>query len=202
MAVIRGYIAASLDGFIADRDGGIDWLKPYEELDLGFGDFIENVSVTVMGRNTYEQILSLGGGWPYERQHTIVVTSRSMKDAPPHITAWHRGIPALAGHLRALKSGEVWIVGGAMLQSALVDLGALDRLELFVMPVLLGKGLPLFRRLVHQRTATLASAQRLAGGVAKLDYRFGKDAWREDSWREDSGREDSGREDSGREEFP
>ena len=180
MAVIRGYIAASLDGYIADREGGIDWLKPYEALDLGYGDFIDSVSVTVMGRSTYEQILSLGGGWPYERQHTIVVTSRRLKGAPPHITAWNRGIPALAGHLRALKSGDVWIVGGAMLQSALADLGALDRLELFVMPVLLGKGLPLFRRLVHQRHVTLVSAQRLAGGVAKLDYRFGNDEWREE----------------------
>ena len=173
MATIRGYIAASLDGFIADRDGGIDWLKPYEELELGYGEFVAGIRVIVMGRRTYDQIMSFGGGWPYARQQCLVVTSRALNDAPDNVHAWHKGIPALAGHLRALKGGDVWVVGGAMLQSALLDLGALDRLELFIMPVLLGRGLPLFRRLVNLRRVDLQSAQGLAGGVVKLDYHFG-----------------------------
>ena len=89
------------------------------------------------------------------------------------VQAWHKGIAALAAHLRAEEGPDVWVVGGAMLQSALLDRRALDRLELFVMPVLLGSGVPLFRRLVNQPAISLRSAQGLAGGVVKLDYHFG-----------------------------
>ena len=173
MATIRGYIAASLDGFIADRDGNVDWLRPYENLDLGYGGFIAGIRVIVMGRRTYDQIRSFGGPWPYARQTCFVVTSRAIGAAPEAVHPWHKGIPALAGHLRALKNGDVWVVGGAMLQSAMLDLGALDRLELFIMPELLGRGLPLFRRLVNLRRLELRSTQGLAGGVVKLDYHFG-----------------------------
>jgi dihydrofolate reductase len=172
MAAIRGYMAASLDGYIADRDGGLDWLRPFEELDLGYPDFIAQVGVTVMGRKTYDRIESLGGDWPYEKQRSIVVSSRPIADPPPNTTLWHEGVPALAGHLRALREGDIWIVGGSTLQSAMLDIGALDRLELFVIPVLLGRGVPVFRHLVHQRQAVLQSTRAMDGGVAKLDYRF------------------------------
>ena len=173
MAIIRSYIAASLDGFIADRNGGIEWLTPFAELELGYADFIAGIGATVMGRRTYEQIMSFGGPWPYARQTSLVVTGRALSDAPQSVQAWHKGIAALAAHLRAEEGPDVWVVGGAMLQSALLDRRALDRLELFVMPVLLGSGVPLFRRLVNQPAISLRSAQGLAGGVVKLDYHFG-----------------------------
>ena len=173
MAKIRGHIASSIDGFIADREGSIDWLKPFQEHDFGYGDIIAEIGVTVMGRRTYDQIMSFGDEWPYTRQSTLVVTGRALTDPPRNVEAWRRGIPALAGHLRALRGADVWIVGGAMLQSELLDLGALDRLEIYIMPVFLGRGLPLFRRLISPRTATLRCAEPLAGGIVRLDYSFG-----------------------------
>ena len=172
MAAIRGYIATSLDGYIAERDGSVDWLRPYEDLDLGYPGFIAEIGVTVMGRHTFDQIMALGGDWPYPGQQTLVVTSRALKHAAPNVAVWHDGVAALAGHLRAMRDGDIWVVGGSMLQSAMLDLGALDRLEIFVMPVLLGRGIPLFRRLVHKRQGVLQSARAMAGGVARLDYRF------------------------------
>ena len=182
MAIIRGHIAASIDGFIADREGAIDWLKPFEHLDFRYGDFIAGVSVAVMGRRTYEQIIGFGGAWPYHRQTTLVVTGRALRSPPPNVEAWHAGIPALAGHLRALRGGDVWIVGGAMLQTELIDLGALDRLEIYIMPVLLGRGLPLFRRLISPRAAKLRMAETLAGGIVRLDYRLGASGGRSEEF--------------------
>ena len=93
MAIIRSYIAASLDGFIADRNGGIDWLTPFAELELGYADFIAGIGATVMGRRTYEQIISFGGPWPYARQTSLVVTGRALGDAPQNVQACIRELP-------------------------------------------------------------------------------------------------------------
>jgi dihydrofolate reductase len=65
MAVIRGYIATSLDGCVADASGGLDWLAPYATVDVGYRDFTDQVGTVVMGRRTHDQIPSLGIGWPY-----------------------------------------------------------------------------------------------------------------------------------------
>lgn len=178
MARIVGYIASSLDGFIAGHNDSLDWLTPkYDEL-LGpdyqrhYAEFIGRIRTTVMGRATYEWSAAHGSPSPYPDKRTIVVTSRSLAGAPADIEIWRDGVDALVAHLRSVDDGDVWMVGGGRLQMAFLERGALDEIEIFVIPEIIGGGTPLFPATGLRRTPRLISAQTLAAGCVRLHYGF------------------------------
>lgn len=171
MALIRGFIASSLDGRVADASGGVEWLAPFRKVDPGYGAFIDLVGTVVMGRATYDQIPSLGMGWPYGGKRGFVVTSRRGDPVQRGVRFWREGLPALVERLRDLDDGDAWVVGGAGLLAAFAEHGALDRLSLLIAPVLLGEGAPLFpERSGAPRGLVLRGAASLAMGVVRLDY--------------------------------
>jgi dihydrofolate reductase len=171
MAVIRAYLATSLDGYVADAAGRVDWLAPYAAVDGGYRRFLDGVGTVVMGRRTHDQIPSFGLGWPYPGKRGLVVTSGRGASVQPGARFWTDGLPALIGHLRELDDGDVWVVGGAMLLAAMIEAGALDRLELFVAPLLLGQGVRLFPTTAGRlKGMTLNRAEALDRGMVRLDY--------------------------------
>ncbi len=171
MALIRGFIAASLDGCVADADGGVQWLAPFRKVDPGYGAFIDDVGTVVMGRRTYDLIPSLGTGWPYAGKRGFVVTSRRGDPVQRGVKFWREGVPDLIERLRDLDDGDAWVVGGAGLLAAFAEEGALDRLSLLIAPVLLGEGLRLFpERTGAPRGLVLRGTAALAMGVVRLDY--------------------------------
>jgi dihydrofolate reductase len=175
MARIRGYMGVSLDQYIASPDGTIDWLQRYDRADFGefiYTEFIRTIRTVVMGRGTYEAVLGFNAGWPYEAQRSIVVTSKPVESPPGEIEIWTAGIPGLIAHLRALDDGDVWIVGGGQLQQAIIAEGGLDILELYVVPEIVGDGVPLFPPNGFQRRVTLASVDRLGSGIVRMVYDF------------------------------
>ena len=173
MARIFGYIASSLDGFIVDAEGSLKWL--YEAgVELGehhYNNFIKRIATVVMGRATYDWVHNEGVASPYPRQRTIVVTSHPL-DAPPEIEAWGKGVDALIAELRALDNGDVWMVGGGQLQMAFIKRGALDEIEIYLMPKLIGGGVPLFPATGVKASPRLLSAKELKGGGVRLHYAF------------------------------
>ena len=178
MARIVGYIATSLDGYIADSDGSLDWLTPkYDEL-LGednrrrYAAFMSRVGTTVMGRATYDWVAAHGMASPYPDKRTIVVTSTPLLRAPAEIETWQQGIDPLIARLRALDDGDVWMVGGGRLQMAFLERRALDEIEIYIIPELIGGGTPLFPPAGLARGARLISAQTLAAGCVRLHYAF------------------------------
>lgn len=171
MTRIYGFIAASLDGYIADRDGGLDWLTPFDDVDSGYDAFIAEIGTVVMGRATYEAIMAMPGGWPYAGRRGLIVTSRPLGDAPAGVAAWTEGVPALIDHVRTNGDGAAWVVGGGGLQAAFIAADAFDRLDLFVIPVLLGGGIPLFPPgATPARRLQLEDTERYANGMARLRY--------------------------------
>jgi dihydrofolate reductase len=177
MSLIRGFIAASLDGYIADRDGGIGWLKPFDEVDYDYAGFIAEIGTVVMGRGTYEVVAGFEGGWLYAGKRGIVVTSTPLADAPAGVERWSEGVPALIAHLRAQQDdqagNDIWVIGGGGLQAAFIEAGALHRLDLFVIPVLLGDGVPLFPETqAPPRSLTLEASRALDKGMVRLTYRL------------------------------
>ncbi|MGH6800183.1 MAG: dihydrofolate reductase family protein [Methylocella sp.] len=171
--VIRGFIAASLDGYGADKSGGIGWLRTFEDVDYGYNRFISEIETVVLGRTTYDQIPSLGIGWPYPGNRGLVVTSRPLAKPYGGVEAWTLGVDKLISHLREFDEGDVWVVGGAKLQWAFIEAGALEHLDLFLIPVLLGDGVPLFpRTMPAPRTLVLRNVAMLAKGMAHLTYSF------------------------------
>ncbi len=86
---VRLYIACSLDGFIAKKDGSLDWLDAIEnpnEDDYGYNDFYSRIDTIVMGRKTYEEILGFGVEWPYNDCQTYVVSSKDLKISTDNTT--------------------------------------------------------------------------------------------------------------------
>ena len=166
-----GYIAMSLDGFIADANGGVEWLDQFNATmgdagaDGGYGEFIAGIDALVMGRTTYDQVI--GWGWPYEDRAGYVLTHQ--KDfAGNHVTA--------AGNLETLRKAietnghrNVWIMGGGVTQRVALDAGMFDTLRVFVMPILLGGGLPCFAK-GAQHNLSLTSSEQISGGILQLDY--------------------------------
>ncbi len=166
--VFHLYMAVSVDGFIADAEGSVDWLNDYEaDVDYGTAGFLEGVDALLMGRRTYDQVVGFGD-WPYAGKRTVVLTSRPISEAPEGV----EGTSDLVGAIDELcaEAERVWIVGGATAASACRDLGVLDRIDLFVMPVLLGAGVPLFSVEDDALNLDLLEVETFETGVVALRY--------------------------------
>jgi len=174
MAAIRGYIGASIDGYIAAENGSLDWLTKYDGMDAGpygYDAFIAGIGTVVMGRGTYDAVAGFDVAWPYGKQRAIVVTSTPIDSPVGPIEIWSTGIDDLIGHLRGLDA-DSWIVGGGALQQAFIERGGLDDLVLFVVPELVGSGVQLFPPNGFSRSVRLVSSAVIEPGCLCLNYDF------------------------------
>lgn len=170
------YIATSLDGFIARKNGDVDWLEHDSGgEDYGFHAFISTVDRLVMGRNSYEKVLSFDVGWPYAVP--VVVLSRTLSNAdipddlPGKVEISSATPTELVAQLGAAGAQHLYIDGGKVIQAFLRE-GLIDEVIISRLPVLLGEGIPLFGpldrdiMLVHLETTAFAS------GLVQSRYRI------------------------------
>ncbi|MTH55432.1 dihydrofolate reductase [Bacillus mangrovi] len=153
------YIAMSLDGYIARENGDIDWLEAAEgEGDNGYGDFIKSVDTVVMGRKTYEQILGFQMEFPYQEQDCYVFSSeRTGRDENVQFVT---GSPdSLIRKLKAKPGKDLWIAGGGELIHHFMKEELVDSFMIAVIPVLLGKGIPLFQSGFSEQALRLEKVQ-------------------------------------------
>src|SRR5687768_11040240 len=139
------YIATSLDGFIARKNGEIDWLTGGESgQDYGYADFISTIDHIVMGRNTYEKVLTFVG-CPYEKK-VIVLTSKDLS-IPPELVAKVEALSLtpreLTAELERRRATHIYLDGGNTIQRFLRE-DLVDDMTITTIPVLIGEGLPLF----------------------------------------------------------
>jgi dihydrofolate reductase len=165
-------LTASLDGFIADREGGIDWLAPApEDVPADYLTLMDSIDCLVMGSATYLVSLELEGGMqPFTGRETYVFTSR--QDLPPYpgVTFVTSDAVEFTAALKQREGGAIWLFGGGRLATALSDAALVDDYFIAVQPILLGDGIPLWVT-PHGRTALeLVKAQAWAGGIAELRY--------------------------------
>ncbi|MEK4663668.1 dihydrofolate reductase family protein [Priestia sp. FSL H7-0729] len=139
------YIAMSLDGYIARLDGSVDWLFDVEGDggDNGYAAFYQTIGSIVMGRNTYEEVLTLSEEFPYADRPTYVL-SRSEQPPAPHVQFTTETVDTLIPRLKQDSDGDVWIVGGGILVEAVLAKKLLDEIEVAIIPKVLGDGIPLF----------------------------------------------------------
>ena len=174
MARIVGYIASSLDGFIADPHESLDWLDDAAGTNLGEYDysvFIKRIRTVVIGRGTYDWLARSGAPWPYSDYRCFIVTSRPVADLPPGAET-RSDIDALIAELRALDDGDVWMAGGGRLQMAFIERGALDEIEIYIASALIGGGQKLFPPTGFRAKPRLVSATAFGPEMARLHYRF------------------------------
>jgi dihydrofolate reductase len=167
---IRLYVAVSLDGFIADTSGGVDWLRPYEADNFGFSAFFAEIGSIVTGRRTYDQARGFPK-WPYSGKRIIVLTHRELdRDAPDGVESYAGDLGALAGRLKQETKGDIWILGGARVAQDFLERGLIDRIELYIIPVLLGDGVRLFSTFDRARTLAFSEARSYRNGIVGLIY--------------------------------
>ena len=168
------YIGTSLDGYIASEDGSLDWLDTVpnpEGSDLGFGKFIDRVDAVVMGRLTFETVMSFGLGWHYPVPGIIL--SSTLKELPEEFAEKTRltsGTPEeVISYAKKAGFENLYIDGGTTIQRFLkADL--IDELIITEVPILLGGGDRLFGKLDEHMKYTLAETETLLGQLVKRRY--------------------------------
>ena len=175
MTKTQYYVAASLDGFIADREHRLDWLLSLgmpADVKAHYEAFLAGVGAIAMGAKTYEFVLGMGGEWPYAGLPTWVFTHRNLPRVPGadlRFTDADVGTVHTA-MVEAAAGRNVWLVGGGELVAGFARRGLLDELWLGVVPVILGSGIPLLPARLPGPLA-LEAVTRFEGGLVELRYR-------------------------------
>jgi dihydrofolate reductase len=171
-ARLRLYAAVSLDGCLADADGGIGWLAPFDGQDYGLAGFLAGIGTILTGRVTYDQARGFAA-WPYAGKRMVVLTRRALEPAPPEgVEAMQGDVAEIVARLRGETRGDIWLLGGAVLAQACLERGLVDSLELFLIPVTRGDGVRLFGG-GPPRDWRLAAAKPFRNGVVGLTYARG-----------------------------
>jgi dihydrofolate reductase len=166
------YIAHSVDGYIADRAGGLGWLAPFEGYDFGYDSFVARVDAVIMGSNTY-RIIRAEGDWPYVGRSAIVMTKGRPIDGDGLAVFDDRTPAELIEDLIRAGRRRVWIVGGGGIVRAFLDARIVKRLILFQMPVMLGNGIPLWPPGKRGIALTLRRTVAHANGAVETEYEIG-----------------------------
>ncbi|KAF0139961.1 MAG: bifunctional deaminase-reductase domain-containing protein [Stygiobacter sp.] len=168
------YIATSLDGFIAKKDGGIDWLLETpnpEGSDFGFSEFMKSVDAIVMGRNTFELVLTFGK-WLYTKP--VFVLSNTLQSVPKNVTDRAEilsGNPeSIIKELNSRGYKNFYIDGGITIQKFL-DQELIDELIITRIPILLGDGIPLFAGLTKEQNFEHLNTEVYNNSLVKSHYK-------------------------------
>ncbi|UBF26246.1 dihydrofolate reductase family protein [Kovacikia minuta CCNUW1] len=161
------FIASSLDGYIARPSGEVDWL--FTDQDYGYTDFLAEVDTVLMGRKTYEQVLTFGE-FPYQEKQCFVFSQNPDFDASPHAKTVGTDVKDFVQGLRQSEGKTIWLVGGAALIHPFIAHRLLDEIILFVHPILLGGGIPLFAGETPTQALKLVGHHSYDSGLLRIIY--------------------------------
>jgi dihydrofolate reductase len=171
------FIATSLDGFIARPDGDIEWLHEVEQIgggdDAGYRAFFGSIDALVMGRGSFEKVLEFDG-WPYESK-PVIVLSKSLTEVPDTLRDRVRINTSAPQELIEQLSQEgyarIYLDGGKVIQSFL-RAGLVDDMTVTTIPILIGKGIPLFGDLEKDIKLRLLESKSWPNGFVQSTYQF------------------------------
>ena len=170
MPIVSYYVAASLDGFIAGADGGVDWLPQGDSEDYGYADFYGRVDALAMGRRTYDQVLGFGE-WPYAGKATYVFTGNPPRDNPHGVEFVGCSAGDFVSDIASRYGGTIWLVGGANLALQFHRAGLIDEYLIHLIPVILGNGIPLLGGDASPAHLRLINSHTYDDGIVMLHYR-------------------------------
>ncbi|MFI5085526.1 MAG: dihydrofolate reductase family protein [Actinomycetales bacterium] len=179
MGSTRYFVAASIDGFIADPDGNLDWLLQFDGMDgaaESYEEFLAGIGALVMGADTYRFLLAQKlPQWPYAGLPTWVFTTSDLPliDGADIRFASGAVAPVHTQAREAARGKNIWMVGGGALAAQFLAAGLLDELILTVIPVVLGSGRQLLPVSGPTPALELMARKDLGRGAVELSYRFG-----------------------------
>jgi dihydrofolate reductase len=169
--MVSVFVGTSLDGFIARSNGSFDFLPAGGGEPHGYDEFIATVDALVIGRNTFETVLS-SPTWPYGKKRVVVLSSRPLDFSAvgEGIVEQMAGSPAeIVAKLAAGGTHHLYVDGGITIQRFLRD-GLVQRLTITRVPVLIGDGIPLFGALPHDLRLRHVATQQYPSGLVKSEY--------------------------------
>ena len=174
------HMVASLDGFIARKDGRVDWLETSDEfaggdtLDPEFVEsFLKTIDCYVMGSRTYETALNFeakGFGWAYGDKPTFVLTSRDLPRTRDTVEFYSGDLAQFVNeHLRP-RFHSIWFVGGGVVSGECLRVGLADEVRYSILPILIGNGITFFEKLDRDVPLHLAEVKAYKSGTVALRY--------------------------------
>lgn len=164
---IKLFIAASLDGYIARKDGGIDWL--FTDADYGYGEFYSGVDTVLMGRKTYEQVLGFGE-FPFKGKKNFVFTRQKDRAPEKHVSFFYGDVAGFSRSLKKEEGKDIWLVGGAEIIAILNRERLIDEYIISIHPVILGSGIALFKEEGREAKLELLGSKAYSSGLVQLSY--------------------------------
>lgn len=185
-ATVTVHMVASLDGFIARKDGRVDWLETADEYPAGetldqqtVETFLAGIDCYVMGARTYETALAFeaqGLGWAYGDKPTFVLTHRPLAKTRPSVEFYAGDLAALVNDRLRPTFAQIWVVGGGVLAGECLRRGLVDEVRYSIMPVVIGDGISFFEGLERDVTLHLVESRAYASGMVALRYQVRRPA--------------------------
>ena len=179
-SVVTIHMAASLDGFIARKDGRVDWMETADTFDsgatLGPGDveaFLATIDCYVMGSRTYETAMrfeSQGYGWAYGDKPTFVLTSRELPRVRESVELYSGDLAHLVNERLRPRFRSIWFAGGGAVCGECLRLGLADEVRYSILPVVIGEGIPFFEKLGGDVALHLMETSAYRNGMVELRY--------------------------------
>ena len=174
------HMAASLDGFIARRDGRVDWLETSDRFENGdvmapesVAEFLRTIDCYVMGSRTYETALNFearGFGWSYGDKATFVLTSRELRKTRSTVEFYAGDLQRLVEERLKPNFRNIWFVGGGAVSGECLRRGLANELRYSILPILIGDGIAFFDRLDQDVALHLLEATAYQSGMVALRY--------------------------------
>ncbi|MBL1215506.1 MAG: dihydrofolate reductase [Ignavibacteriae bacterium] len=164
------YIAASIDGFIAGPKGEIDWLHSIENPDnddFGYPKFYRSIDTTIMGNSTYKQILSFGIDFPYSDKTNYVFTKNKTLIDMDNINFVNADHKNFVSSLKSANGKNIWLIGGGKVNSFFLKNNFIDEIILATIPIILGKGIPIFSQMKKSKEMIISRMQKYNCGVVQ-----------------------------------
>ncbi len=161
MSYVILQLALSIDGYIARKDGTVDFLgEMNEEFTKVFNTFVDSIDSIVMGRGTYEKMLEFGE-MPFKNKQIYVLTSKKLETNEPHVTFTKQSVSSLCSEVE----GNIWLFGGSKVIKSFINEGLVDEFQMFYVPQIIGEGIPMFLKSDEMKDLTLVRHEQYGNSL-------------------------------------
>lgn len=176
MRAIKLYIATSLDHYIARPNGSVDWLESFpnpDGNDYGYQNFLASIDTTLMGHNTYKEILGFDIPFPYLDKKNYVFTRSHDVVKAAFVEFVNKDIISFIQSLKQQAGKDIWLIGGGQLNTILLNADLIDEMIITIVPIILGEGIPLFAPGTKECIFQLIHSQAFPSGMVQMSYKLG-----------------------------